>query len=60
MAMNGVGVDEARFLGFIARLTRRDGSPANSVLNRLINGGGKTSAIKLLTSVYEGGLHFIA
>ena len=30
-----------------------DGTPAKAVLKRLINGGGKTSAIKLISAIFE-------
>lgn len=53
IAMNGVGVPEARFLGYLADLSCKDGKPSNAVLKRLMNGGGKTSGIKLITAVFE-------
>jgi len=53
IAMSGVGVSDARFLGFHSKLTMADGTPAKAVLKRLINGGGKTSAIKLISAIFE-------
>jgi hypothetical protein len=53
IAMSGVGVSYARFHGFHAKLTLKDGTPAKAVLKRLINGGGKTTAIKLLSAIFE-------
>src|SRR3954462_1413706 len=53
IAMSGVGVSYARFHGFHAKLTLNDGTPAKAVLKRLINGGGKTTAIKLISAIFE-------
>ncbi len=53
IAMSGVGVPYARFHGFHTTLTMADGTPAKAVLKRLINGGGKTSAIKLISAIFE-------
>ena len=53
IAMSGVGVPYARFHGFYTKLTMDDGTPAKAVLKRLINGGGKTTAIKLISAIFE-------
>jgi hypothetical protein len=53
IAMNGVGVPDARFRGFDVNLTHPDGAPAKAALKRLLNGGGKTSGIKLFTAIFE-------
>ena len=37
----------------MSKLTMADGTPAKAVLKRLINGGGKTSAIKLISAIFE-------
>ncbi|WP_404378615.1 hypothetical protein [Caenispirillum salinarum] len=52
IAMNGVGVPKARFAGFRIDVMRGL-VPADAVLLRLQNGGGKTTMITCLTAIYE-------
>lgn len=52
-AIHGAGARKARFSGHLVDLRKPNGRPSLAVMHRLINGGGKSSNIQILSGIFE-------